>query len=93
MMKVLAIDNQISKTVVDQLSQHYEIALWAGDMQDEEWVDEALVMGANVFISPDLDIPNLLERLDPTVFWIDVPQSLPKAKQFQYLMDKIKKVA
>lgn len=88
---VLAIDNQISLQVVNQLEQHYEVVLWAGDMSDEDWVDEALLLGANTFISPDLDIPNLLERLAPDVRWIDVPQGLPTAKQYDYLMKAIKK--
>lgn len=89
-MLVLAIDNQISLRVVDRLKQHYEVVLWANTMSDEDWVDEALCRGANVFISPDLDIPNLLDRVAPDVRWVDVPQGLQRDKQFNYLMNQLK---
>lgn len=91
-MLVLAIDNQVSLGVVDQLRQHYEIAIWAGKMSDEEWVDEAMCRGANVFISPDLDIPNLLDKWFPEAKWIDVPQNMPRHKQFSYLMGQLKRI-
>lgn len=89
---VLAIDNQISLTVVDLLEQHYDIAIWAGEAQDEQWVEEALDTGANVFISPDLDIPNLLDRYGSDAKWIDVPQNIGSEKQYDFLLKKLKAI-
>lgn len=92
-MIVLAIDNQISLNVVNQLKKHYDVALWAGTKADEDWVDEALALGATVFISPDLDIPNILDRFGADdVLWIDVPQNMPSGRQFEFLMSRLKKV-
>lgn len=90
-MLILAVDNQISLRVVDRLKQHFEVVLWANTMSDEDWVDEALCRGANTFISPDLDIPNLLDRVAPDARWIDVPQGLDRNKQFEFLMKQLKK--
>lgn len=89
-MIVLAVDNQISLRVVEKLKLHFKVVLWASNAPDEEWVDEALSRGANTFISPDLDIPNILDRVAPDVRWIDVPQGLKQDKQFNYLMGQLK---
>lgn len=88
---ILAIDCQIGLKVVEQLKQHYEIAVYASDKADEDWVNEALEYGANVFISPDLDIPNMLDQLNDSSIWIDVPRGLNKPNQFDYINAKIKK--
>lgn len=61
-MLVLAVDTQISHKTVRELSRHYEVVVVAGQsFSDEDWVEDALSMGANVFVSPDIDIPNLLD--------------------------------
>ena len=91
----LALDNQISKVTVERLSSHYEIILMAGDRPDEEWVEDAYFEGANVFISPDLDIPNLLEKIAPPevpVFWIDIPQGLKSDKQYYNILNQLRKL-
>jgi hypothetical protein len=87
----LAIDNQISKYVVQRLKQHYEVVRTAGNDPDEIWLNDALDLGADVFISPDLDVPNFLDKAkaDDAV-WIDVPQKLSIEKQFTFLMKKLK---
>jgi len=65
----LALDNQVSKKVKEELSWHYDIVIWADTLPDEYWVKEALNRGANVFISPDLDIINMLTELDSDADW------------------------
>lgn len=90
---ILAVDNQISLRVVEKLKIHYKVVIWAGNDPDEVWLEKALDLGADVFISPDLDIPNILEKIAPYATWIDVPQHLSKEKQFDYLISALKKVA
>lgn len=91
-MKILAIDNQISKRVTDKLSIYFKVVMWAGDKPDEIWVEEALDLGANIFISPDLDIPNMLEKLESDAIWIDVPQGMPSNEQYIYLNKILKNI-
>lgn len=81
----IAVDNQISQATVYQLGQKYEVVLSAGNMSDEEWIEKALDLGATVFISPDLDVPNYLDKCEIPYTWIDVPQGLTGPRQFQHL--------
>ncbi len=87
----IALDNQVSKDVVKRLSSYYDVVVWAADRSDEDWVDEAMTLGAQYFISPDLDVPNLLDRYGyDDVFWIDLPQNLKFDSQFDFIRKKIK---
>lgn len=86
----LAVDNQIGKNVIRKLERHYEVVLTAGDKADEDWIPEALDLGANVFVSPDLDVPNFLDRENDPAIWIDVPQNLSGDAQFTFIMKKLK---
>lgn len=88
----IAVDNQISKQAIRQLSKHHEVVLTADDQQDEIWIDDALDLGAEVFISPDLDVPNYLDRIHSNAAWIDLPQGLRTENQFSFLMDELKKI-
>lgn len=85
----IAVDNQISLSVVKSLKKKHDVVLWAGDRQDEVWIDEALALGAEVFISPDLDVPNYLDRINSPATWIDVPQKLPTKNQLAFLLDAL----
>mgnify|MGYP001565599989 CR=1 FL=1 len=88
----IAVDNQISKAIVKSLiKKGFHIVLRAQDEQDEVWVDEALMRGATHIVSPDIDIPNLLDRLDASdVVWIDVPRGYKKDKLENYLIGSLK---
>ncbi len=88
----LALDNQVSQAAEKKLSDHYEIVAKAGDKSDEDWIEEAIDSDANVFISPDYDIPNYLERYydGVGVYWISLPQGIRGIKQFDYLYKKLK---
>ncbi len=66
----IACDNQVPDRFIPKLRRHgYDVVFLAEDQADEDWVNEALCLGAEIFVSPDLDIPNLLEKTDAV--WID----------------------
>ena len=89
----LAIDNQISKYVVEHLKKDYEVVRTAGNDPDHIWISDALDKGADVFISPDLDIPNFLDKENADwARWIDIPQGLGYEKQYKFIMEKLKKL-
>jgi riboflavin biosynthesis pyrimidine reductase len=88
----IAVDNQISKDIVKRLiKKGYNIVLRAQDEPDEQWVEAALDLGANVIVSPDVDIPILLDRLGADdVRWIDVPRYKKKENLEKYLIKAFK---
>lgn len=89
----LALDNQISNRCIRELSKHYEIVYTAKNEPDEIWLEDAYGCGANIVISPDLDIPNYLDRMRyDDVIWIEVPQNLRSAKQYDFIIKKLEKL-
>lgn len=87
----IALDNQISPTV--KLPGH-EIVTWAGDDEDEVWIKRAVEKGAEVFVSPDLDVPNILDHNKYDGIFIQFPQKL-KGKGYkaeQFLLRKLKRL-
>ena len=87
----LALDVQISKQAQHELRKFgFEIVYRAGaGVDDETWVLNAIGAGANIFVSPDLDIPNLLERLGTEAAWIDVPQGMRGENQANYIAGRL----
>lgn len=49
----------------------FEVVVYAEDRMDEDWVFDAIGAGAEVIVSPDLDIPNMLDKYNVDVDWID----------------------
>jgi hypothetical protein len=89
----IAVDTQISKGVVNRLNNTgYEVVYRASTEPDEVWVPAALDRGATVFVSPDLDIPRILDRVGVDYKWIDVEQGLRSDKQYDYLVKRFKKL-
>lgn len=89
----IAVDNQISHKVVQQLKdKNFDVVIWAGDKSDEEWVYTALGLGANVFVSPDVDIPILLDTILPEerIHWINIPQGLKSKNQLKFIIRRLK---
>lgn len=87
----LALDNCVSKKATNELSQlGLKVVFRATNERDEVWVDRAIYKGANVFISTDLDIPNILEKYYEHTLWIGLPQRLKSNKQSKYIYKKIK---
>lgn len=69
----IALDQSIGHVRAQQLKKlGYEIVCRAvGSEPDEIWLKRALDAGALYIISPDLDIPCLIERLNYPMIWID----------------------
>ncbi len=52
----------------------YNIVAMAEDAEpDKVWMNRAFANGALFVISPDLDIPNIIEREQYPMIWIDYP--------------------
>lgn len=90
-MAKIGVDNQVSKDIIKNLiKKGFEIVHSAGDEPDDVWVDKALMKGATIIISPDVDIPILLDRLDASdVLWIDIPRGYKQKKLENYLVGKL----
>lgn len=89
----LALDNQISRKAAHQLrSMGFQVVYHARNEQDEIWIEAALSNGANIFVSPDLDIPNYLDKVDTSSVWIDIPQRLGGENQASYIAGQISKL-
>ncbi len=89
----LALDGPISRKAAQQLrSQGFEVVFHARHEADEVWVPAALNKGANVFVSSDLDIPNLLDKEDTNAIWIDMPQFIGGVDQAGYIISQIIKI-
>lgn len=58
----IAVDNQVPFCISELAKQHnIEIVVWAGDLHDNFWFEEALDAGAKAFVSPDYDIERLCD--------------------------------
>lgn len=69
---LIACDNQVSKDFCKRFEKHgFAVVVYAGDRADEDWVFDAIGAGAEVIVSPDLDIPNMLDKYNVDVDWID----------------------
>lgn len=60
----LAVDVQVSNEVIGSLCRAGDEVVCVARMgeEDQSWVSRALDRGAEILISPDLDIPNLLDQ-------------------------------
>lgn len=86
----LAFDTQISKKTAHEMRMAgYDIVYHAKNEPDDVWIENALTKGATIFVSPDLDIPNYLDRMDVSAAWIDVPQGMSGDMQFSHIARQI----
>ena len=69
----VAIDESIGAALARKIeSRGYEIVCRAGHAEtDESWMKRALKANALFVISPDLDIPSMIERENLPMVWID----------------------
>lgn len=89
----IACDCQISKRTVELLkANNFDVVFRAHKEPDEVWIEAALDLGATVFISPDLDIPLYLDKVEVEYKWIDVRQGLRSGQQFSFLVKRLKKI-
>jgi predicted nuclease of predicted toxin-antitoxin system len=88
----IAVDTTISIKTQDALEKTgFEVVCAAREGEaDEEWIQRAIKMEADIVISSDLDIPNLLDRYEYPAIWIDLPQG--KINQYNYIVQSIKRM-
>ena len=87
----IALDNQIARRIV--LPGH-SVVMWAGEDDDEIWVPKAISLGAEVFVSPDLDVLNLLDTLGSDAEFIQFPQGMRGSGKecVAWLLGELKKI-
>lgn len=101
----VAIDESIGAALAKKIEgRGYHIVARAGHAEtDESWMKRALQAGAVFIISPDLDIPSMIERENLPMVWIDflfaghinpkLSAEMPKEQKHaiwsQYLHDRI----
>lgn len=101
----VAIDESIGAALARKIAARgYEIVVRAGHAEtDESWMKRALNAEALFIISPDLDIPSMIEREGLPMVWIDflfaghvnptlnaeMPKEQKHAIWCQYLHDRI----
>lgn len=87
----IAVDIQIGKIASDELERvGYTIVYKARASEpDIEWVHNAVNNGATILISPDLDIPDLLDKNNINAAWIGLPQGIGGLDQAEYIKQKI----
>ena len=101
----VAIDESIGAALAKKIeARGYQIVTRAGHAEtDESWMKRALASEALFIISPDLDIPSMIERENLPMVWIDflfagyvnpkLNAEMPKEKKHsiwsQYLHDRI----
>lgn len=84
----LACDNQVGLKTVQWLEKiGHEVVVWAGDLPDNEWFEEALDYNAEVFISPDWDIVFLCNKHNKRN--IQIPPNLKKQDIFNFLKKRL----
>lgn len=69
----VAVDESIGGALTKKIHERgYDVVVRAGHAEkDEDWMKRALAEGALFVISPDLDIPSMIERENLPMVWID----------------------
>lgn len=91
----IALDESIGFKKTDRLrNMGYEVVAIARHAEkDVDWLNRAFANGALFVVSPDLDIPNLIERESYPMIWIDylhIPDSKGGKDWAQYVQERIK---
>lgn len=88
----IALDCHIERSLIEFLkSQNFEIIYIAPpSTPDNVWVESAYLLGANVFISRDLDIGIILDKNEyADCFWIESPAHFKSNKLNKHILNKI----
>lgn len=101
----VAVDESIGGALTKKIHERgYDVVVRAGHAEtDDSWMKRALAEGAIFVISPDLDIPSMIERENMPMVWIDflfagnvnptLNAEMPKAQKheiwLQYVHDRI----
>ena len=63
----------------------------AHEEPDEVWFNQALDLGATIFISPDIDISLMVDKMDSPLYkLIEVPQRLSGIELMRFLRKRLK---
>lgn len=89
----IALDESIGFAKTQQIKGYgYEIVCIARHAEkDVSWLNRAFAAGALFVVSPDLDIPNLIEKENYPMIWIDylhVPTNSTGGKHWAIYVDK-----
>lgn len=89
---LICLDQGIKQSVIVRLDSlgHEVVRVAEHGESDEDWVYDGVAMGAEVFVSSDLDIPNLLDLYGSKAHWIELPQG--KINQLNFILKEIKKI-
>lgn len=79
----IAIDVTVGKKNANYLkSIGYEIVCVAKMAEEDEvWLAKAYINGALFIISPDVDIPRIIERKKYPMMWVEYPQNIKDIKE------------
>jgi hypothetical protein len=87
---LVALDNNCPWITVERLERAgHEVVILARHESDEEWVDVALRRGAEVFVSNDLDIANLLNRWNSDASFIELPKRVRGIELAKWVVNQV----
>lgn len=85
----IAVDNQVADSAIDYLKDKgFKVVFRARHEPDHEWFQDAMDLGADIFISPDWDISFLCNRYD--VKFIQLEQGLKGVGIGKFIEKRIK---
>jgi hypothetical protein len=89
----IALDESVGFAKTEQLKRmgYNVVAIARHAEKDVDWLNRAFANGALFVVSPDLDIPNLIERENYPMIWIDylhVPKEAVGVKHWAQYVDK-----
>lgn len=85
----IAVDNQIGDIAIRTISTKHTVVVRAQDYSDQDWLDAAIGQGAIAIVSPDLDVPNYLDKHAPHIRWICLPQGLRDPYIGSFVLNKL----
>jgi hypothetical protein len=90
----IALDNNCPSCVIKKLEKNgHTVVLYARHEMDEDWVSTALSLGADLFISNDLDIVNMLDRWNESAAFIELPQRVSGYRLSEWIVKQVKLLA
>lgn len=90
----IALDQAVGRRRAEELiNMGYHVTVMAkGSETDGSWLNRAFTSGASFAISPDLDIPRLIEKNSYPMVWISYPCDMPehRGNEVKYIDETIK---
>lgn len=87
---LVALDNNCPMWTIQALEKEgHTVVIRARHEPDEVWMDEAVAGGAEVFVSNDLDIANILDRWNVDGAFIELPKRLSGGALVRFIVTSI----